>query len=152
MDGWMEEMHISTATALLQQILHVSWYPGPLPTPRHAFLLFSTWFKIQLSCLPDLMTGVEFISYFIWFSFPWFLFLCHVSVLPVYRMETWSESKQSNTVSVHDITLKCYAWAISPFIFYIYYRIIQQSNNLILTSDGKRNNSTFLTYNRKFPE
>lgn len=116
---WLKEMHITTATALLQRAVHVSWHPGirtpvwpshpPQLPPQHAFLLFSTWFD----CL-DLMTGVDFVSYIIWFSFPWFWFLRHswagprnwtVSGLPVYGMETWSESKHSNIVSVHDITL-----------------------------------------------
>lgn len=144
---WLKEMHIATTRAPLSQFC--TWAgtlepacPSDLlnsPPPSRARVYSPHYLKSGCHAYPYLMAGVDFVSYVIWFSF--FLILLSrphnwtVSVSSVYRLETWSKSKQSNTASVHDITFNYYAWAISSFNFYKYYQIIQQRDHLILTCD-----------------
>lgn len=111
-----KEMHITTATALLQQVLHVSWYSGtrmpiwpsdPFPA-GHAFLSFPPHdLKFAYCACLDLMTGVDFVSDIIWFSFPWFLFLCHgwagciIELFQFCLFIEWKHDQKVNKVILH---------------------------------------------------
>lgn len=103
--GWPPAIHLAKPP---KWVLHMSWYPGPHmpiwpsdhPPPPQGILFFH--FSFILPIVPVWIWWLAWILFLIWFSFPWFLFLCHGwagRIIELFQFCLFTEWKHDQKVS-----------------------------------------------------